>query len=83
MKLDKYFIFLYQRNNFIMLIQKIKYLSHLQQFNQVIIIVEENMIVIRDSKTFYFNFDWPKDVHENLKHDIEFIIKSNYSFVEN
>ena len=83
MKLDKYFIFLYQRNNFIMLIQKIKYLSHLQQFNQVIIIVEENMIVIRDSKTFYFNFDWPKDVYENLKHDIEFIIKSNYSFAEN
>ena len=41
MKLDKYFIFLYQRNNFIMLVQKIKYLSDLQQFNQVIIIMEK------------------------------------------
>ena len=30
--------------------------------------MEENMIVIKDSKTFRFNFDWPKDVDENLKH---------------
>ena len=29
--------------------------------------MEENMIVIRDPKTFYFNFDWLKDVDENLK----------------
>ena len=35
------------------------------------------MIVMRDPKTFYFNFHWPKDVDENLKHEIEFIIKSN------
>ena len=41
--------------------------------------MEENMIVIRDPKTFCFNFDWPKDVNENLKHKIEFIIKSNES----
>ena len=41
------------------------------------------MILIRDSKTFYFNFDWPKDVDENLKHEIEFIIKSNKSLAEN
>ena len=39
--------------------------------------MEENMIVIRESKTFYFDFDWPKDVDENLKHEIEFIIKNN------
>ena len=30
--------------------------------------MEENMIVTRDSKTFCFNFDWPKDV--DLKHEI-------------
>ena len=38
-------------------------------------IIEENMIVIRKPKTFYFNFDIPKDVDQNLKHEIEFIIK--------
>ena len=41
------------------------------------------MIVIRDPQTFRFNFDWPKDVDENLKHEIEFIIKSNESLAEN
>ena len=41
--------------------------------------MEENMIVIRDPKTFYFDFDWPKNVDENLKHEIEFIIKTNES----
>ena len=39
--------------------------------------MEENMIVIRDPKTFCFNFDWLKYVDENLKHEIEFIIKSS------
>ena len=39
--------------------------------------------MIRDPKTFYFNFDWPKYVDENLKHEIEFIIKSNESLAEN
>ena len=29
--------------------------------------MEEDMIVISDPKTFYFNFDLPKDVDENLK----------------
>ena len=56
--------------------------SSLQQFNQVIIIMEENIIVIRDPKTFCFNFDWPKDLDENLKHEIEFFIKSNESLAE-
>ena len=35
------------------------------------------MIVIKDPKTFCFNFDFPKDVDQNLKREIEFIIKSN------
>ena len=41
------------------------------------------MIVIRDSSTFCFDFDWPKDDDENLKHEIKFIIKSNKSLAEN
>ena len=41
------------------------------------------MMVIRDPKTFCFNFDWPKDVDENLKHEIEFIMKRNEALVEN
>ena len=51
--------------------------------NQVIIIMEENMIGMQDPKSFYFHFDWPKDVDENLKHETEFIIKSNNSLAEN
>ena len=47
------------------------------------IIMEENMIVIRDPKTFSFNFNWPKYVDENLKHEIEFIKISNESLAEN
>ena len=39
--------------------------------------MEEIMIAIRDSKTFYFDFDWPKDIDENLKHEMELFIKSN------
>ena len=39
------------------------------------------MIVIRDPKTF--DFDWPKDADKNVKHKIEFIIKCNESLVEN
>ena len=45
-------------------------------------IMEAILIVIRDPKTFCFGFDRPEDVHENLKHEIEFIIKSNKSLVE-
>ena len=60
-----------------------KSVKNLQQFNQFIIIIEENMIMIRDPKTFCFNFDWPKYVDMNLKHKIEFIIKSNESLAEN
>ena len=45
--------------------------------------MEENMIVMRDSKTFCFNSDWPKYVDDNLKHEIEFIIESNEYLAEN
>ena len=41
------------------------------------------MHVIRDPKTFCFNFDFSKDVDDNLMHEIEFIIKSNESLGEN
>ena len=40
------------------------------------------MIVIRYSKTFCFNFDFPKDFDKNLKHETEFIIKINESLAE-
>ena len=39
------------------------------------VIMEENMIAIRDPKTFCFNFYFPKDFDEKLKCEIEFIIK--------
>ena len=41
------------------------------------VMMEGNMTVRRDPKSFCFNFDWPKYVDENLKYEIEFIIKSN------
>ena len=41
--------------------------------------MEENIIVIRSPKNFCFNFDFSKDVNENLKCEIVFIIKSNES----
>ena len=41
--------------------------------------MEENVIVIRDTKKFCFNLDFSKDVNENLKYEIVFIIKSNES----
>ena len=46
-------------------------------------IMGENFIVIRDPKTFYFDFDSPKDVDKNLKPEIGFIIKSSESLAEN
>ena len=41
------------------------------------------MFVIREPKTFYFGFDLPKDIDKNLKHKIEFFIKSNESLARN
>ena len=46
------------------------------------LITEENMIVIKDPTSFSFNSSFPKDVNENLKFEIEFIIKSNESLAE-
>ena len=37
------------------------------------------MIAIKDPKTFYFDFDWSKDVDEDLKHEIYFVMKTNES----
>ena len=39
--------------------------------------------MIRSLKTCRFNFGWPKNFDENLKLEIEFIIKSNESLSEN
>ena len=41
------------------------------------------MVIIRNLKIFYFNFDLPKDVDKNLKHEIEFIINRNQYLREN
>ena len=73
-------------------IREILYLSYqhrkinkksFQQFHQVITIVGETIIVIRDPKTFCFNLDWPIVVDENVKHEIEFMIKNNESLAKN
>ena len=45
--------------------------------------MEENMIAIRDSKSFCFNFNSPKYVDENLNDEIELILKNNKSLAEN
>ena len=45
--------------------------------------MQENMTVTRDPKTSGFNFDWPKDLDEKLKHEIEFIIERNESLAWN
>ena len=45
--------------------------------------MEEDMIVTRDPKTFYFYFDWPKNVDEIEMDEIGLIIKSNESLAEN
>ena len=45
--------------------------------------MEENMILIRDPKTFCFKFDRLKVADDNLKHETEFIIKSNDYLAEN
>ena len=47
------------------------------------IIMEEKMIMIRDPKLFCYNFNWPKNVDENLRYEIESIIKSNKYLAKN
>ena len=44
--------------------------------------MEENVVVIREPKTFSFDFDWPNNADRNLKHEIELIIKRNDSLAE-
>ena len=34
------------------------------------ITMSENLMMIRDPNTFFFNFDWSKLVDENLKHEL-------------
>ena len=41
------------------------------------------MVIIREPKTFQFDFDFPKNVDKNLKHEIDFIIKLDESLAEN
>ena len=45
--------------------------------------MKESMVVLREPETFHFDFNWLKDVDDNLKHDIEFIIKRNESLPQN
>ena len=45
--------------------------------------MEDNIVLIKEPKTFYFNLDLPKDVDKNLEHQIKFIIKRNKSLAEN
>ena len=64
-------------------IRQILYL--LYQHNKIIKKVHNNLAKSNHGKkkTFHFGSDWPKDVDENLKHKIEFIVKSNESLAEN
>ena len=45
--------------------------------------MEENMVAIRDPNFFHFDFVWPKDTDENLKHKFEFVVNSNDFLAEN
>ena len=47
------------------------------------IIMEEHMIVIRDTKTFSFSFSFPKGGDDKLFHEVEFLIKSNETSARN
>ena len=54
-----------------------------QKLNQVIVIMGENMTVIREPKTCYFDSDRSRNTDENLKCETEFIIQSSESLAEN
>ena len=43
--------------------------------NEVVTIMEDSMVVIREPKNFSFDFN--EDFDKNLKYEIEFIIKRN------
>ena len=44
--------------------------------------IEDNMLVIRESKTFDYNFGLLEDVDKNFKHEIQFNIKRNNYLAE-
>ena len=46
------------------------------------LLIADNMLVIREPKTFDFNFDLPKAVDNNLKDKTEFIICWHESLAE-
>ena len=39
--------------------------------------IDDNKFIITDTKTFYFDFDLPKDVDKDLKREIGHITKQN------
>ena len=39
--------------------------------------IYDNKVVIKETKTFHFHFDLPKDVDKNLKHEIDHITRHN------
>ena len=45
--------------------------------------MKENIVIIRDTKTFYIEILWPKNIDENWKLEIESIIKCNEYLTEN
>ena len=45
--------------------------------------IKKNLVVIREPKTFHFNFDLPKDIDKYLQHETKFIIKRNACLAEN
>ena len=44
--------------------------------------IDDNKLVVTETKTFHFHFDSPKDVAKNLKHEIGHIIKCNEFLAE-
>ena len=42
----------------------------------------EGNMVVREPKTFHFNFDLPKTFNKSLKHETEFIVKRNEYLTE-
>ena len=45
--------------------------------------MEQITVVIREQKTVYFNFDCPKNVDMNSKHETKFITKTSKYLGEN
>ena len=69
-KSDKYYIFC------INIVDIVKSPENLEQFNQVILIMRGNQLVMT-TELRTFHFDLRTDVDINLKHEIYFTIKHN------